>query len=486
VARAADLAEASRLIEQRCRDLLGAGAAVVQEPPAGGTPGDRPEPAGTAGETRIAGLPPAARALLQDNALPDLALDTRRTRPSTPVWPAQASAAAGFSPGDHLAVALGEHAGRDWRLLLPGRWESRRARLLVSHLRESLTAALAAPALRARATHAEHVVAAAFAFSRGLTRIHGAGSLRQFVVDTMAQSTRARLAALALYEDAEGSLRLVATHGYPAVFVEHVRVAPGEGIIGQVFESRRPLLVGDIRQIHGLQRRPRYRTSSCLAVPLLAKGEVLGVVTFADRADGEAFDEGDLTTARALAAPAALALLNDRLADQGRQLAHAATVDPLTGLFNRRHFHTRIEEEIERARRYSLDLALLLIDIDDFKQINDTLGHLAGDYLLRQVAEVLKRSVRVFDVCTRYGGEEFAILMPGSSAANAMVVAERIRARVESASRDDGPLPPYLRITVSLGLAVLGTESASQELIARADRALYRAKAEGKNRVAMD
>jgi diguanylate cyclase (GGDEF)-like protein len=261
---------------------------------------------------------------------------------------------------------------------------------------------------------------------------------------------------------------------------------PGEGIIGRVFETRRPLLVRDVREIAGLPRRPRYRTTSFLAVPLLAHTEVLGIATFADRVDGQPFDQSDLTAARALAAPAALALVNDRLTDQARHLSHAATVDPLTGLFNRRHFHSRIDEEIERARRYALDLALLLIDVDDFKRINDTLGHLAGDHLLRQIADILKRSVRVFDVCTRYGGEEFAILMPGSSEQNALVVAERIRSRVESSSRDEGPIPPYLRITVSLGLAVLGTDASSQELIARADRALYRAKAEGKNRIRVD
>ena len=216
-------------------------------------------------------------------------------------------------------------------------------------------------------------------------------------------------------------------------------------------------------------------------MPLLAQGEVIGVVSVADRADGRPFSRADLTAARALAAPAALALRSDRLAEQTRELSHAATVDPLTALFNRRYFATRIEEEIERARRYSLELSLLLIDVDDFKRLNDELGHLAGDYLLRQIAEVLKRSVRVFDVCTRFGGEEFAILMPGSGVNNALVVAERIRARVEQASREAGPLPPHLRITVSLGLATLATDPSPHEFIARADRALYRAKAEGKN-----
>jgi diguanylate cyclase (GGDEF)-like protein len=385
-----------------------------------------------------------------------------------------------------VAVALGEHGGTAWTLWLPGTWSSRAGRAFVTMAAHYLGSALVTPALRERAARAEQVVAASFAFSRGLAKVTSAPTLRQYIVEMMADAARARIGALALYDPADDLLHVAATRGYPALLVEHVRVGAGEGVLGRVLESRRPLLVKDVRAMRGLPSRTRYRTHSFVAVPLLSGTEVLGVASFTDRHDDGAFDEADLTTVRALAAPAALALQNDRLAAQTRELAHAATVDPLTGLFNRRHFHTRIEEEIERARRYSLNLALLLIDIDDFKRINDSLGHLAGDYLLRQVAEILKRSVRVFDVCTRYGGEEFAILMPGSSAVNALVVAERIRSRVESAARDEGPLPPSVRITVSLGLAVLRSDASSQELIGRADRALYKAKEEGKNRVRVD
>jgi diguanylate cyclase (GGDEF)-like protein len=383
-------------------------------------------------------------------------------------------------------VGLGEHAGERWTLTLPGIRNTGRDRAFLALARHLLPPALVAPGLRDRLARAERVIAASFAFARGLTRTTGPADLRQFIVEMMADATHARVGALALYDPGDDAMHVAATHGYPALLVEHVRVAPGEGILGRVLESKRPLLVKDIRELSGLVQRARYRTHSLVAVPLLAGSEVLGVASFTDRADDQAFDESDLTAVRALAAPAALALQNDRLAFQTRELAHAATVDPLTGLFNRRHFHTRIEEEIERARRYSLDLSLLLIDVDDFKQINDTLGHLAGDYLLRQVAEILRRSVRVFDVCTRYGGEEFAILMPGSSTANALIVAERIRSRVESAARDGGPLPPSVRITVSLGLAVLREDASSQEFIGRADRALYRAKEAGKNRVNVD
>jgi diguanylate cyclase (GGDEF)-like protein len=473
VRQTADLASAAALIERRLSETLGRRCPVTFT--SGSPLRERHRPAPI---VRPAPRSVATAGEIETGGAAESPMPTRR-KP-------EATTSESLDPAG-VDVSLGEHGGREWWLRLAGEWNSPRAERFVELAGDLLHGALDAPALRERAARAEDVVTAAFAFSRGLAKVRGGHALRQFIVDTLARATRARLGALALMDPAEGVLHIAATHGYPALLVEHVRVAPGDGILGGVVASRRPLLVPDVRRLAGFPRRPRYRTPSFLAVPLLANDDVLGVVTFADRHDARAFDEHDLTAARALAAPAALALQNDRLSEQARQLAHAATVDPLTGLFNRRHFHSRIEEEIERARRHGLDLSLLLIDIDDFKRINDTLGHLAGDYLLKQVAEVLKRSVRVFDVCTRYGGEEFAILMPGSSAANALLVAERIRSRVESASREEGPLPPHIRITVSLGLAVLGhTEASSQDLIARADRALYRAKEEGKNQVRMD
>lgn len=388
---------------------------------------------------------------------------------------------------DALILHVGRHGSSDWALSFrsvdSGHTRDRRLAVFA----RVVSSALEHATLRGAASRAETVVAATYSFARKLTRRPPSLPLRQFIVDEIAEATRARLASLAVHDEARGQLRVVATHGYPAVLVEHVRQSPGEGVLGRVFSSRRPMLVADLEHVPDLhRRRPRYRTSSFLSVPLLSNGDVLGIVSVADRTDDQPFDRNDLTAARALAAPAALALLNDRLSDQARVLAHAATVDPLTNLFNRRYFQTRLEEEMQRARRYALDLALLLIDVDDFKALNDMLGHLAGDHLLRQVADILKRSVRVFDVCTRFGGEEFAVLMPGSSVNNALVVAERIRSRIEGArSADSALVPPHMRITVSLGLAALGADSTPHELVARADRALYLAKAAGKNCVRM-
>jgi diguanylate cyclase (GGDEF)-like protein len=347
----------------------------------------------------------------------------------------------------------------------------------------------AAEMLVARATdwltgrrRCERLVADLYAFSRRIGQVNEVGPLSQLILETIAGRVDAQQAALALYDDVLGHLAIVATHGYPSVLVEDLRIAPGKGVIGEVFASRQPLLISDVEsEPRAHRRRRRYRTNSFMALPLYTDGQAFGVLTFADRADLQPFNRGDLTVARAMAAPAALGLSTARLAQKAKGLAHAAAVDPLTALFNRRYFETRIDEEIQRARRYRLDLALLVIDADDFKALNDTLGHLIGDRVLRAMSDTLRRSVRAFDVCTRFGGEEFAILMPGSTATSALQSAERIRQRIEHYRFDPPLIPPDRHPTISIGVAVLSEENSAQDLIARADRALYAAKAAGKN-----
>lgn len=329
--------------------------------------------------------------------------------------------------------------------------------------------------------HSHQMIGDLYAFSRSLALTVDPRQLNQLVVDSVANQVGARQAALALYEERAGRLSVVATRGYPSVLVEDLRIAPGSGVIGEVFASRAPMLVEDAALQLGMSRRPRYRTSSFMAVPLVGVEQAIGVLTFADRTDDRPFTRGDLTVARAFSAPAVLGLATAQMAAKARELARAAAVDSLTGLFNRRYFETRIDEEIQRARRYGLDLALLVIDADDFKQLNDRFGHPVGDRVLRAMSDTLRRSVRAFDVCTRFGGEEFAILMPGSNAASAVQSADRIRQRVANYRFDPLVVPAEVHPTISVGVAVLNGDQGAQDLIARADRALYAAKAEGKN-----
>jgi diguanylate cyclase (GGDEF)-like protein len=244
--------------------------------------------------------------------------------------------------------------------------------------------------------------------------------------------------------------------------------------------SRRPLKVD--HDGRSPSRRLRYRTNSFVAVPILSGADAVGALCVTDRVRDEAFTADDVNVLRRFAATAALAIERQRAIASAEKYAHAAAVDPITGVFNRRHLHIRLDEELQRSRRHNIPVAILVLDIDDFKMINDSYGHLVGDLVLRDVAEILRRSVRVFDICARFGGDEFVIVMPGSAPAGATRIAERIRERIADYTPGDRRLA-RLRLTASIGLAMSFPESTAADVLDRADRALYTAKHQGKNRV---
>ncbi len=167
-----------------------------------------------------------------------------------------------------------------------------------------------------------------------------------------------------------------------------------------------------------------------------------------------------------------------------RRLRYMATTDALTGLLNRGSLITEFLRELDRARRYGRLLSLILMDIDDFKSVNDTHGHLAGDEVLRQTAGLIASQVRTHDVIGRYGGEEFAIVLPETGAEGAVAIAERLR---ESFAKHDFSLErAHLKLTISIGVAGMDPDNADtsvESLLGRADAALLRAKSRGKNRV---
>jgi diguanylate cyclase (GGDEF)-like protein len=317
---------------------------------------------------------------------------------------------------------------------------------------------------------------------RRLTRVRGVGPVSDLILRCSARAVRARMGAVAVAR-ADAHTTIAATYGYPRALVEHVRIETGVGVIGRVMQSRVPILAEGPDPAR--PRRLRYRTNSFVVVPIIAGGDVLGAICVTDRVGDAPFGPRDVDTLRAFAAGAALALERERALDSAEAHAHAAAIDPVSGVFNRRYLQVRLGEELQRSRRHEIPLALLLIDIDDFKIVNDSYGHLAGDLVLRDVAEILRRSVRVFDVCARFGGEEFVIIMPGSTADSAMRIAERIRERIEL-YRPADRLLASLRITVSIGLAVSEPGTTVSQLLARADAALYAAKHAGKNRIRSD
>jgi diguanylate cyclase (GGDEF)-like protein len=218
------------------------------------------------------------------------------------------------------------------------------------------------------------------------------------------------------------------------------------------------------------------RLRSALAVPLSSDGEDLGhLVAYARGTD--ALDDGTLRDLEDLADRAGPAIDNARRFREARQLAD---LDALTGLHNRRYFHETLSREVARANRYERELALIVLDLDDFKAINDRIGHLAGDGVLAEAAERLRDVVRSADVACRVGGDEFAIILPESTIEDAEGLYGRLQAAM--ARR---PVGQAGRIALSAGVADLRPDDDAVSFFERADEALYRAKGEGKGTLAI-
>jgi diguanylate cyclase (GGDEF)-like protein len=212
------------------------------------------------------------------------------------------------------------------------------------------------------------------------------------------------------------------------------------------------------------------------AYPLVLAGIVVGVLE-AQASDVPAETEQVLD---ALLSTAAAALESSRLHSAARELAH---IDGLTRLPNRRRFETDMDAEWERCRRYGRPMALVMLDLDHFKRLNDEYGHLTGDQALRGVADALTHVLRTSDTGYRYGGEELALLLRETSMREAIAVAERVRQAVEGVRVDDSAV----RVTASLGVAERRAGMLSpEELVSAADAALYTAKHAGRNRVVAD
>jgi diguanylate cyclase (GGDEF)-like protein len=197
----------------------------------------------------------------------------------------------------------------------------------------------------------------------------------------------------------------------------------------------------------------------------------------------EGLGSEDRLVLQAVASQLAVAVDNSLLYKLTKRLA---ITDELTGLYNYRYLQQRLEDEIERARRFGRSVALLMIDADDFKQFNDTHGHIAGDRALAELGGVVRGQVREIDVVCRYGGEEFSVVLPETDEAGAFVVAEKVREAVAAHSFADVDGVRGHALTISIGVAAYpGSSSDRDELLRQADEALYQAKSHGRNRVVL-
>jgi diguanylate cyclase (GGDEF)-like protein len=273
----------------------------------------------------------------------------------------------------------------------------------------------------------------------------------------------------------EGIVGAIAASGLPA----HGRI-----VDGKFFDYRRVDTEPDARTIAAVPFRGRQpvdpRQDAELGAPRGDAG-VLGILVLYNRVAGEDFEPGDVDTLRTFAGQAAVAVENVLLHRQAERLS---LTDPLTGLWNYRFMQTSLRREAERSRRYQRPSALLAIDLDRFKDVNDTYGHPVGDQVLVELGRRITAQIREVDLAFRHGGEEFMVLLPETDALGASAVAERLGRAVNARKFkvNDASGGRELNITVSIGIAVLGEHAETATgVLAAADEALYAAKAAGRD-----
>lgn len=304
--------------------------------------------------------------------------------------------------------------------------------------------------------------------------------------------------SLLLMEETTGRLKFEIVMGVDNSKLEGFYLEPGEGIVGWVCRNGMPVVVEDVNDDPRFSPRVDgflgFKTRSVICVPMLnGKKRVIGAIELVNKlGPGPAindsaiihrekddqwpiFTEMDMAILSAIAAFTGIAAENAFLYQKVRELA---TVDSLTGLNNRRFFQDALEREVDRSRRYGQKICILMMDIDGLKAINDTRGHMAGDEVLKNMAGILKTSVRESDIVARIGGDEFAILMPLAGQEEGDQLARRIQRLTDRWNMD--PDTPDIKIGISIGVQEAGPHDVRDAFL-KADRKLYRNKSRRKS-----
>jgi diguanylate cyclase (GGDEF)-like protein len=259
------------------------------------------------------------------------------------------------------------------------------------------------------------------------------------------------------------------------------RLEQGKGIAGWVVQHGRHLLVPDVsrdeRFAGQFDRMFSFTTRSIVCVPVKIKEQVIGVIEIINSYEEHTFDENDILLLTVIADFAAIALENARNYTRINELV---ITDDLTGLYNSRQFGQLIENEVQRSERYGMPFSLVFLDLDHFKGINDTHGHLVGSRMLREFGALIKMQIRCSDMAARYGGDEFAIILPHTGKEQAVTMAENLLAAMKQTpfiSDDDASIA----LTASFGVATFPDDADSRAgLIKAADGAMYEVKAGGR------
>lgn len=353
----------------------------------------------------------------------------------------------------------------------------------LSALAGPLTAALRNVELRRDLQRRVRETALLYDLSRLVQTATDRNQLYNAIVTLAQQVVPYENCTLFLLDRENARLEAKATQGRVVNLLDHVAFERGQGVSGWVASRGRQLIVPDLTQERNLLNvetiPPRVR--SFAAIPLRVQDTIVGVLNVS-HSQPHAFAPEDIQLLTVLAGQAAAAI---ERTEAFHTLETLAITDGLTQVYNHRYFQIRLEDELKRGRRYGQSVSLMIVDADDFKRINDQYGHVIGDFVLRELAGLLRRSVRETEIVARYGGEEFALILPQTGAEQARIAAERLRLIVEAYTFLT-PEGHAIRLTISIGAATYPAHARTRaELIAQADAALYAAKQEGRNIISM-
>jgi diguanylate cyclase (GGDEF)-like protein len=297
------------------------------------------------------------------------------------------------------------------------------------------------------------------------------------------------------------ALTFIAAFGDKAQQLIGVRIPAELGIAGAVYRTGKPYLAADVENdpffSSDVDEQTTYRTTSLVAIPIRLEGQICGVLELINRRRARAFSDNDLNLLSIFADYISVSIQNVL---DGRRAQEIAKKDNLTGLYNDRFLHIALSNAVVACREAELDLSVLFLDLDFFKRVNDTYGHLAGSQVLREVGELLRRLSTLPDsIAARYGGDEFVLALPGVDLERAVDLAEEIRTEIVATAFCAEPgeiFPERLNLrgqTCSIGVATLAQHSAEESSVERvkgtllrlADAAMYVAKETGRNRTAV-